>query len=451
MPQRNQHNPCPPENLLRPILTYYYNLRKSDKDIAELVAGHFDLDLYGLSPSSVKRYRNKWGLLGTRKQSHSLESIGPYVQKIRKRFPARGARKITDALWVQYRMRALRTEVHSGYINWVKIWRTNRNPRLITKYYIDAARKIRGVPLVTQSDLGSENYGIVNAHTTVRRRLDPSLTETLQHRWMRKSKNVKPEILWSILRHDFSPGFEDILQMGFDNGWYDPDNELESLVFLWLAVPWLQAELDTWVHQQNQTARRANRNKILPHGIPDLIMRRPQLFQSLDFKIIVSNEVLNEIEQEYAPPDNPVFDLVPRAFEDRARQLYTALGELDVTSESFWTVYRSLLEEFRNMPYDPEIAEAVQLAATYTNNNDNDHIPLLPLANLRQGGMVVAIDQQSTYEYVGGVEEPVLPKALASYVSVSGDGDRSESEEEMGQPEYADLTSDSDEDSGSEL
>jgi hypothetical protein len=39
-----------------------------------------------------------------------------------------------------------------------------------------------GVPLVTQSDPGPENFGVANAQTVIRHRLDPTLRDTLQHR-----------------------------------------------------------------------------------------------------------------------------------------------------------------------------------------------------------------------------------------------------------------------------
>ena len=56
------------------------------------------------------------------------------------------------------------------------------------------------MPLVTQSDPGTENFGIANAQTMLRQTLDPSLTGFVQHRWMRSNKNVMPEIAWSQLR-----------------------------------------------------------------------------------------------------------------------------------------------------------------------------------------------------------------------------------------------------------
>ena len=40
---------------------------------------------------------------------------------------------------------------------------------------------------------------------------------------MRQKKNIKPEITWSQLcrRFKFTPGFEDLLEIGVTNGWYD--------------------------------------------------------------------------------------------------------------------------------------------------------------------------------------------------------------------------------------
>lgn len=85
--------------------------------------------------------------------------------------------------------------------------------------------------MVTQSDPGSENYGIANAHTILRHWHDPSLVGTIQHRWMRHKKNVMPEISWSQLRRRFTPGFEDILEKGVMNGWYDIHRSLDACVF----------------------------------------------------------------------------------------------------------------------------------------------------------------------------------------------------------------------------
>lgn len=81
--------------------------------------------------------------------------------------------------------------------------------------------------LVTQSDMGTENVGIANAHTVLRQSQDPSLAGTIQHRYMWDKKNIMPEIEWSQLRRRWTPGFEDLLDIGVRNGWYSVENTLE--------------------------------------------------------------------------------------------------------------------------------------------------------------------------------------------------------------------------------
>ena len=85
-----------------------------------------------------------------------------------------------------------------------------------------------GIPLITQSDPGSENFGVANAHTSACHLLDPSLAEMLQHQWMQKHQNIKPKAHWSIMRSDWAPGFEDLLKTGVQNGWYNVGNPLEA-------------------------------------------------------------------------------------------------------------------------------------------------------------------------------------------------------------------------------
>ncbi|KAK7041062.1 hypothetical protein R3P38DRAFT_2478414, partial [Favolaschia claudopus] len=88
-----------------------------------------------------------------------------------------------------------------------------------------------------------------------------ALIGTLQHRWMNEKKNIPPEISWSQLRRRFTPGFEDILDIGVNNGWYDPNILIQALVFRWVFIPWLQRELDAYRDRVNNTAKRADRNK----------------------------------------------------------------------------------------------------------------------------------------------------------------------------------------------
>lgn len=76
-----------------------------------------------------------------------------------------------------------------------------------------------------------------------------------------------------------------------------------SLVFRWIAIPWLQAEIDEWVRYKNRTAPRADRNKILPHGIPALIRAKPHCYDALDFKVPLPNVLFAKVDADYAITD----------------------------------------------------------------------------------------------------------------------------------------------------
>lgn len=134
-----------------------------------------------------------------------------------------------------------------GVIQWLRVWHNNNNPKLVLSYYLDWAEGFRcesyyddiisdsptlytpllDIPLITQSDLGSENYGIANAQSILRQWHDPHLQGTVQHQWMRSKKNVKPEIAWSQFRRRFAPGFETIIQEGVTAGWYNTTRPLD--------------------------------------------------------------------------------------------------------------------------------------------------------------------------------------------------------------------------------
>jgi hypothetical protein len=83
------------------------------------------------------------------------------------------------------------------------------------------------MPLVTQSDPGSENNGIANGHTLLCHLQDPALAWTLQHKFKGQHCNIKPEIFWSQLWQRWTPGFQDILDYDVSEGIYNPDDALE--------------------------------------------------------------------------------------------------------------------------------------------------------------------------------------------------------------------------------
>ncbi|KIJ33625.1 hypothetical protein M422DRAFT_183028, partial [Sphaerobolus stellatus SS14] len=203
------------------------------------------------------------------------------------------------------------TEVFSGRILWLKVWWTVKNPRLIVKYFLDACREIGGCPLITQSDPGSENYGIANAQTTMRLIADSALAGTSQHKFKHRTTNIPPEIQWSLLRQIFTTGFENMLKYGVDRHWFNENDPIHVHSWIRILIPWMQEECDSYRMRRNTSQRRRDTKKLLPTGIPDLIYHEPAKYgNAKDYKVIIPTAVIDELEKELAPPDHLVFQLI---------------------------------------------------------------------------------------------------------------------------------------------
>ncbi|KAJ3559885.1 hypothetical protein NM688_g62 [Phlebia brevispora] len=413
----NGNKPSPPDELVRPVIEDLVRRGYKNWEIVEELQRKnvYNTAEYSLSLSVLKKKRSAWKLYSSRGQSHTVFSIGPAVERMRTKYPTMGAFKMKHALLneeninvskkmiLQYMQahhpgdlaarRANRLvrrqfwcigvndvwsmdqhdkwrkfelylhiciETYSSLILWLRIWWTNRNPRLICGYYLDTLEEQGYImPLLTQSDPGTENNNVANAQTLLRHRQDPDLADSLQHKFVGGKRNIKPEIAWRLLRQTWTPGFEELLNRGLVEGIYNPDDILERFVFHYIFIPWLQKELDIYRKTFNDTRPRYDRRKILPRGRPIQIFENPEKFHTLDFAIIdVEQADIDDMRAKYAPPDAPCFELVPPRFAELASQYYANTygegGMPEVNRENAWQLYLELLEFFRNIEVEDD-------------------------------------------------------------------------------------------------
>ncbi|KAG1844880.1 hypothetical protein C8R48DRAFT_617680, partial [Suillus tomentosus] len=449
-----------PDDLIRPIIEDFVAKGYSNTEIVSRLRKHYDTDAYNVSIDLLKKRRSQWGLKSARGQAHTIASIGPAIERVRARFPKQGSHdmrqtliheeKITVSRYLILRYmnlhhqadvqarksRRLKRSVYwtagvndiwvfdqhdkwrrfqlflhvaiepiSGRILWIKIWWTNRNPRLICGWYGDTVQALGAMPLVTQSDPGSENNGIANGHTLLRHMQDPALARTLQHKFKGQHRNIKPEIFWSQLRRRWTPGFEDILEYGFTAGIYNPDDALERLVFHYIFIPWLQHELDLFAERFNHVKPRHNIHKILPHGRPNDIFYHAEEYDSCDFSVEVDHSSLDAMRQIYAPPDHPVFLLVPQEFSQQASLFMEELGSPPVTGDNVWNVYADLLMCFQSIERDEGIRKLLAAQLPLPGDGDNligsEDLPIVDLPPFVEGsgpGSDMGIEKSSDEE-----------------------------------------------------
>ncbi|KAI5988558.1 hypothetical protein EDD15DRAFT_2389274 [Pisolithus albus] len=379
----NQYKPTPPLDQIEPHIRQLWKARLTDKEIIAEVRKHIDTSVYGISLTKFLEIRKQLGLLRTRQQGHTCESIRETMVEMRNMYPDAGVREMIGLLfheqgmavsrsvmrdycityephllkqrkvnrlqhrrfwaagvndiwavdqhdkWLRFGL-ALHTgiEPFSGRILWMKVWHSNRNPQLILSYYLDTIKEFGYIPMITQSDPGTENFGIANAQTLLRQMHDPTLEGYVQHRWMHTKKNIMPEIA--------------------------------CMVFRWVFIPWLQVELNNYQDRINNSRKRRDKRKVLPHGIPELIYTCPGDYGALDFKVMVSPAAIKHVQQLYIVPDHAVFDLVPPSFNVYMEACYLQLGRPSVTRTSAWTIYCAILDMMRQCENVPAILSTTE-------------------------------------------------------------------------------------------
>jgi hypothetical protein len=171
-------------------------------------------------------------------------------------------------------------------------------------------------------------------------------------------------------------------------------------------------------------------------------------------QIVVPSELFDEVEAKYAPPDHPVFELVPPPFHDRAVGLYAKMGQPSVSSDTFWDIYCELLQRFREVESNAALSLIIE-----THRNAMDQIELentkkmelLPnMKAFRNGSNLVG---PKGHRYIGGLINPPTQGLRGS--PILAEEDASDLDCGVGpEPEYADFTTDDDEsdmDSGAQI
>jgi hypothetical protein len=69
------------------------------------------------------------------------------------------------------------------------------------------------------------------------------------------------------------------------------------------------------------------------------------------------------MEQKYAPPDDPVFDLVPHAFAVHANAVWADMGSPEPQFSNAWDIYLHLRDALRSMAWDGAFRQCLSAAS----------------------------------------------------------------------------------------
>ncbi|KIK57351.1 hypothetical protein GYMLUDRAFT_246999 [Collybiopsis luxurians FD-317 M1] len=139
----------------------------------------------------------------------------------------------------------------------------------------------------------------------------------------------------------------------------------------------------------------------------------------------VPPELIQELEDEYAPANHEVFQLTPLLFHQAASIIYTQMGNPEVNFSSFWTIYRNVLSGLQIQVAQVaglELAVNLHAATVQRMNSDEDEINKMELLPNQK--------HQNLHDTTVGLQD------------VAGDGDGAGNESEI---PYALFSSDDEE------
>lgn len=111
------------------------------------------------------------------------------------------------------------------------------------------------------------------------------------------------------------------------------------------------------------------------------------------------------MRQIYAPPDHPVFLLVPQEFSQQASLFMVELGLPPVTGDNVWNVYADLLMRFQSIERDEGIRKLLAAQLPLPGDGDNligsEDLPIVDLPLFVEGsgpGSDMGIEKSSDEE-----------------------------------------------------
>lgn len=188
----------------------------------------------------------------------------------------------------------------SRKILWLYVGKTNNNPQIIAKFFIDFVKRIEGMPRIIRGDRGTENVLVRDIQVALRWHHDDAFRRYKSFLYGRSVANQRIEAWWGQLRRMSANYWMQLFSRMKDNGSFDNSNPIHVDCIRLCFNRLIQRDFDRVVQEWNQHLIRSRRYRNL-REIPDVMYFTPEVFQTRDYKMPLnaSMEELAEVERQY--------------------------------------------------------------------------------------------------------------------------------------------------------
>ena len=181
----------------------------------------------------------------------------------------------------------------SRKILWLRVADTNKNPGIVSSYYIKAIQVLQAAPRRVRGDRGTENGTVYGIQRFLRRNHTDSFNGQKSFQYGKSVSNQRIEAWWSLLKKDTLQQWIDCFKDMRDSGLYDDSNNVhvEALKLCYYSI--VQNDLDNIVNYWNHHKIRPTKGSEAPHGRPDIMYHLPWRFGAIDKKVDIDSIDMN--------------------------------------------------------------------------------------------------------------------------------------------------------------
>ena len=179
----------------------------------------------------------------------------------------------------------------SRKILWLKVTRTNNDPVIVARTYLEVVRENGGCPRKVRTDCGTENGVLAAAQCYFMDDIESHIYGTSPH-------NQRMEAWWSFYRRSRATWWINFFKDLMEQSVFTPGNDLQMECLWFCFSSLIQRDLDTVKDHWNTHLIRRSRHETVS-GRPDELFYLPELHSAQDFKHPVSEEQCHYVLENY--------------------------------------------------------------------------------------------------------------------------------------------------------
>ena len=163
------------------------------------------------------------------------------------------------------------------------VGKSNNDPNIISRYFLQCVEQNRGCPAVVRTDRGTENTLMAAMQCFLRRSHGDNYASFKACRYRASTSNQRIEAWWSHLRKSWTTWRMNFFSQMRDQGELDRTDELQKQCLWFCLNKLLQRDLDqTRIGWNTHYIRKSHHNT--QAGIPDEMYFLPENFMAHDCK-----------------------------------------------------------------------------------------------------------------------------------------------------------------------